>query len=91
MHSETVDGSTAIWWQWDEYHLVLPDYPSLELDVMSNVDALLQEAIRAEEEKNRIPDLLEAKKMLEAQVSAQANQMDFYEECICEMAEIIYA
>ena len=80
-----------IGWQWDEYHLELPAYPSLEADVTANAEALLQEAISVEEEENRIPDLLEAKKMLEAQVAAQADQMDFYEDCIVEMAEIIYA
>lgn len=87
----SAEGAVVIGWQWDEYHLILPDYPGLEADVTANAEALLKEAISAEEEENRIPDLLEAKKILEAQVSAQADQMDFYEECICEMAEIIYA
>lgn len=82
---------TKIGWQWDEYHLELPAYPNIEADVTANAEALLQEAINVEEEENRIPDLLESKKILEAQVSAQADQMDFYEECIVEMAEIIYA
>lgn len=84
-------GSTIVGWIWDEYHIELPDYPALEADVTANAAALLQEAISAEEEANRVPDLLEAKKILEAQVSAQADQMDFYEECIVEMAEILYA
>lgn len=90
-YNETKEGVTKIGWQWDEYHLELPAYPNIEADVTANAEALLQEAINVEEEENRIPDLLESKKILEAQVSAQADQMDFYEECIVEMAEIIYA
>lgn len=90
-YNQTSEGVTVIGWQWDEYHLELPDYASLEADVTANAEALLKEAISVEEEENRIPDLLEAKKLLEAQVAAQADQMDFYEDCIVEMAEIIYA
>lgn len=29
--------------------------------------------------------------MLKAQVSAQSDQMDFYEDCIAEMAAVVYA
>lgn len=29
--------------------------------------------------------------LLKAQIQAQSEQMDFYEECIIEMAEIVYA
>lgn len=36
--------------------------------------------------------LLESEnKTLKAQVSAQSEQMDFYEECIAEMASVVYA
>ena len=30
-------------------------------------------------------------KTIKAQVSAQSEQMDFYEECIAEMASVVYA
>lgn len=33
----------------------------------------------------------EENKTLKAQVSAQSEQMDFYEECIAEMATVVYA
>ena len=33
----------------------------------------------------------EENKTLKAQVSAQSEQMDFYEECIAEMASVVYA
>lgn len=34
---------------------------------------------------------LEENKLLTAQMSAQSEQMDFYEDCIAEMASIVYA
>ena len=39
----------------------------------------------------RIAELEEENKTLKAQVSAQSEQMDFYEECIAEMASVVYA
>ena len=90
-YTETTDGVTVIGWQWDEYHLELPDYPGLESDVTANSAALLDQAIHIEKEANRIEDLEEENRLLKAQVSAQADQMDFYEDCIAEMAGIIYA
>ena len=39
----------------------------------------------------RIAELEEENKTLKAQVSAQSEQMDFYEECIAEMATVVYA
>lgn len=33
----------------------------------------------------------EENKITNAQIQAQSEQMDFYEECIIEMAEIVYA
>lgn len=44
------------------------------------------EIAQAEAEK-----LKEENTMLTAQVSALSDQMDFYEECIVEMAEVVYA
>lgn len=39
----------------------------------------------------RIAELEAENKTLKAQVSAQSEQMDFYEECIAEMATVVYA
>lgn len=39
----------------------------------------------------RISALEEENALLKAQIQAQSDQMDFYEECIVEMAEIVYA
>ena len=41
--------------------------------------------------EDRVAALEAENKTLEAQVSAQSEQMDFYEECIAEMATVVYA
>lgn len=39
----------------------------------------------------RVAKLENENKLLKEQISAQANQAEFYEDCIAEMAEIVYA
>lgn len=39
----------------------------------------------------RVADLESENAMLKAQVAAQSEQMDFYEDCIAEMAMVVYA
>lgn len=39
----------------------------------------------------RVTKLENENKLLKEQISAQANQAEFYEDCIAEMAEIVYA
>lgn len=41
--------------------------------------------------EDRVAALEVENKTLKAQVSAQSEQMDFYEECIAEMASVVYA
>ena len=41
--------------------------------------------------EGRVAALEAENKTLKAQVSAQSEQMDFYEECIAEMASVVYA
>lgn len=41
--------------------------------------------------EDRVAALEAENKTLKAQVSAQSEQMDFYEDCIAEMATIVYA
>ena len=41
--------------------------------------------------EERVAALEAENKTLKAQVSAQSEQMDFYEECIAEMATVVYA
>lgn len=40
---------------------------------------------------SKMPSTEEKVKMLEAQIEAQNEQLDFYEECIAEMAMVVYA
>lgn len=39
----------------------------------------------------RVKALEEENNLLKAQIAAQSDQMDFYEDCIVEMAAIVYA
>lgn len=39
----------------------------------------------------RVTALEEENTLLKAQIAAQSEQMDFYEECIVEMASVVYA
>ena len=41
--------------------------------------------------EERVSTLESENSMLKAQVSAQSDQMDFYEDCIAEMAAVVYA
>lgn len=41
--------------------------------------------------EDRVAALEAENKTLKAQVSAQSEQMDFYEDCIAEMATVVYA
>lgn len=41
--------------------------------------------------EDRVAALESENKTLKAQVSAQSEHMDFYEECIAEMASVVYA
>lgn len=54
----------------------LPDAPA------STPEPTTEERLAALESEN---------KLLKEQVSAQADQAEFYEDCIAEMAEIVYA
>lgn len=41
--------------------------------------------------EERVSDLEEENALLKAQIDAQSAQMDFYEDCIAEMATVVYA
>lgn len=41
--------------------------------------------------EERVTALESENAMLKAQVNAQSDQMDFYEDCIAEMAAVVYA
>lgn len=62
--------------------------------------AVLRTVAEIEADRSAIPapvvpptneELAEENAMLKAQISAQSDQMDFYEDCIAEMAAVVYA
>ena len=53
------------------------------------VDDTETEATPTTEE--RVTALEEENTLMKAQIAAQSDQMDFYEECIVEMAAVVYA
>ena len=52
---------------------------------------LIDNEVPALTESERIKQLEEENALLKAQVTAQSDQMDFYEECIVELAGVLYA
>ena len=82
-------------WVYDEYITEVEDTPGLLDEVKANYDNLLREAKANEKSK---ADLVAENEELQAQnatlrqqVAALADQQSFYEDCIAEMAEVVYA
>lgn len=71
---------------WKDYELL--SQAQKEYESEKSIKTLESESEALKEEN----DALKAENtMLAAQVSALSDQMDFYEECIVEMAEVVYA
>lgn len=87
------DGHTG--WVYDEYTTEVADTPGLLDEVKANYDALLREAKANEKSKADLvaenEELSAQNAKLEQQVAALADQQSFYEDCIAEMAEVVYA
>lgn len=82
-------------WVYDEYTTEVEDTPALLDEVKANYDNLLREAKANEKSK---ADLVAENEELQAQnatlrqqVAALTDQQSFYEDCIAEMAEVVYA
>lgn len=81
------------------YHIAgKPELPGNDTVVVAPIDeiAYQQEQTSAQEaerlQMNTALAALEAEnKLLKEQVSAQADQAEFYEDCIAEMAAVVYA
>ena len=81
------------------YHIAgKPELPGHDTVVVAPIDeiAYQQEQTSAQEaerlQMNTALAALESENaMLKAKVSAQADQADFYEDCIAEMATVVYA
>ncbi len=87
------DGRTG--WVYDEYTTEVADTPGLLDEVTANYDNLLREAKANEKSKADLvaenEELSAQNAKLEQQVAALADQQSFYEDCIAEMAEVVYA
>ena len=87
------DGHTC--WVYDEYVTEVEDTPGLPDEVKANYDNLLREAKANEKTKADLvaenEELAAQNATLKQQVAALADQQSFYEDCIAEMAEVVYA
>lgn len=82
-------------WVYDEYVTEVEDTPGLLDEVTANFDALLREAKANEKSKADLvaenEELAAQNATLKQQVAALTDQQSFYEDCIAEMAEVVYA
>ena len=87
------DGHTG--WVYDEYITEVEDTPGLLDEVTANYDNLLREAKANEKSKADLvaenEELAAQNATLKQQVAALADQQSFYEDCIAEMAQVVYA
>lgn len=87
------DGHTG--WVYDEYITEVEDTPGLMDEVKANYDNLLREAKANEKSKVDLvaenEELAAQNATLKQQVAALTDQQSFYEDCIAEMAEVVYA
>ena len=92
VQSYTADSVTAL----DE-HGGIATYSPLAEDYEFSSKEDCSETLRADWRKanpsaeHQVNDLLAENKLLRQQVSALTEQQSFYEDCIAEMAEVVYA
>ena len=89
------DADGHISWVYDEYITEVEDTPGLLDEATANYDSLLREAKANEKSKADLvaenEELAAQNATLKQQVAALADQQSFYEDCIAEMAEVVYA
>ena len=89
------DADGHISWAYDEYTTEVENTPGLLDEVKANYDNLLREAKANEKSKADLvaenEELAAQNATLKQQVAALADQQSFYEDCIAEMAEVVYA
>lgn len=82
-------------WVYDEYTTEVEYTPGLLDEVKANYDNLLREAKANEKTKADLvaenEELAAQNATLKQQVAALTDQQSFYEDCIAEMAEVVYA
>lgn len=84
---KNIDDTTYTSYTYDEYHLELPYYPSLEVDVGANINNLLTQAKYEEAEKNTIPNLKDQVKTLEEQKKQLEEQATDMQLALCDVYE----
>lgn len=91
VQSYSADGVTALD-ENGELHTYAPLAEDCELSSKADCSETLRQAWRAAHPKSPTNDELAAEnKLLKQQVSALTEQQSFYEDCIAEMAAVVYA
>jgi hypothetical protein len=65
-------------------------YVEIETDEGERIYEPLPEQIEKENQKKSYEDLVSENKLLKAQLQAQTDRSDFIEDCIAEMATVVY-
>lgn len=101
--NQTVSGAVAVPTGWAEIpaDMTIPEtFPFVDVEATNGVVTALTPGTVPEPQPEpeptpavdeRVAKLESENKLLKEQVSAQADQAEFYEDCIAEMAAIVYA
>ena len=72
----------------------VPEKPTdcaCHLDIVNGELVWVLDSTQTPTTEGRVTELESENKLLTAQIEAQSDQLDFYEDCIAEMASIVYA
>lgn len=72
----------------------VPEKPTdcaCHLDIVNGELVWVLDSTQTPTTEDRVTELEAENKLLTAQIEAQSDQLDFYEDCIAEMANIVYA
>ena len=72
----------------------VPEKPTdcaCHLDIVNGELMWVLDSVPTPTTEDRVTELEAENKLLTAQIEAQSDQLDFYEDCIAEMASIVYA
>ena len=72
----------------------VPEKPTdcaCHLDIVNGELVWVLDSTQTPTTEDRVTELETENKLLTAQIEAQSDQLDFYEDCIAEMASIVYA
>ena len=72
----------------------VPEKPTdcvCHLDIVNGELMWVLDSVPTPTTEDRVTELEAENKLLTSQIEAQSDQLDFYEDCIAEMASIVYA